>query len=191
MIGRYGRDGISLAAAREKYIDARRAVKDGRSPAQDRQREKRRLKEAKSFGRFSETWFAGATMADSTKAMRRAIYDRDIAPTFRRRLLHEIKPEDPRQLCLKVKERGAPATAIHVRDIVKQVFAFAILHGEEDLRSEFPLSAAVAVRCRCPDVAGDLQQDYSRRCREGAERRTASGAFHRSRPSANRLDPAQ
>lgn len=130
VIGRYGRDGISLAAAREKCIDARRAVKDGRSPAQERQREKRRLKEAKSFGRFSETWFAGATMADSTKAMRRAIYDRDIAPTFRRRLLHEIEPEDLRQLCLKVKERGAPATAIHVRDIVKQVFAFAILHGE-------------------------------------------------------------
>jgi integrase len=30
-----------------------------------------------------------------------------------------------------VKDRGAPATAIHVRDIVKQIFAFAILHGEK------------------------------------------------------------
>jgi integrase len=30
-----------------------------------------------------------------------------------------------------VKERGAPATAIHVRDIVKQIYAFAILHGEK------------------------------------------------------------
>ncbi len=29
-----------------------------------------------------------------------------------------------------MKARGAPATAIHVRDIVKQVYAFAILHGE-------------------------------------------------------------
>ena len=28
-------------------------------------------------------------------------------------------------------ERGAPATAVHIRDIVKQVFAFAILHGEK------------------------------------------------------------
>ncbi|SDV48720.1 Phage integrase family protein [Chitinasiproducens palmae] len=33
-------------------------------------------------------------------------------------------------LCNKVKARGAPATAIHIRDIVKQVYAFAILHGE-------------------------------------------------------------
>jgi integrase len=30
-----------------------------------------------------------------------------------------------------VKDRGAPATAIHVRDIVKQVFGFAILRGEK------------------------------------------------------------
>ena len=28
-------------------------------------------------------------------------------------------------------DRGAPATAIHVRDIVKQIYGFAILHGEQ------------------------------------------------------------
>lgn len=37
--------------------------------------------------------------------------------------------DDLRSLCRKVKDRGAPATAIHVRDIVKQIYAFAILHG--------------------------------------------------------------
>lgn len=30
-----------------------------------------------------------------------------------------------------MKARGAPATAVHVRDIVKQIDAFAILHGEK------------------------------------------------------------
>lgn len=30
-----------------------------------------------------------------------------------------------------MKARGAPATAVHIRDIVKQVYAFAILHGEK------------------------------------------------------------
>lgn len=34
-------------------------------------------------------------------------------------------------MCNKVKARGAPATAVHIRDIVKQVYAFAILHGEK------------------------------------------------------------
>ena len=33
--------------------------------------------------------------------------------------------------CLSIVERGAPATAIHVRDIVKQIYGYAILHGEK------------------------------------------------------------
>jgi len=70
-------------------------------------------------------------MAESTRAMRRSIYERDILPTFRNRLLTEITPEDLRAMCDKVKARGAPATAVHVRDIVKLVFAFAKLHGEK------------------------------------------------------------
>ncbi|WEF23410.1 hypothetical protein PXD02_11365 [Paracoccus sp. S3-43] len=70
-------------------------------------------------------------MADSTRAMRRSIFERDILPTFRRRLLSEITPDDLRSLCAKVKQRGAPATAVHVRDIVKLVCAFAILRGEK------------------------------------------------------------
>lgn len=130
-LGRYGASGLSLARAREKLIDARRAISEGRSPAQEKQREKRRLQEAKSFGEFGERWLQEAKMADSTRAMRRSIFERDILPAFRNRLLPEILPEDLRALCAKVKERGAPATAVHVRDIVKLVFAFAILHGEK------------------------------------------------------------
>ncbi len=130
-LGRYGTAGLSLARAREKLIDARRAISEGRSPAQEKQREKRRIQEAKSFGEFGERWLQEARMADSTRAMRRSIFERDILPAFRNRLLPEILPEDLRGLCAKVKERGAPATAVHVRDIVKLVFAFAILHGEK------------------------------------------------------------
>lgn len=130
-LGRYGPEGLSLARAREKLIDVKRAILEGRSPAQEKQHEKRRLKEARRFGEFGEKWFQEARMADSTRAMRRSIYERDILPTFRNRLLTEITPDDLRAMCAKVKERGAPATAVHVRDIVKLVFAFAILHGEK------------------------------------------------------------
>jgi integrase len=130
-LGRYGPDGLSLARAREKLIDAKRAISEGRSPAQEKQHDKRRLKEAKRFGEFGEKWFQESRMADSTRAMRRSIYERDILPTFRNRLLTEITPDDLRMMCGKVKERGAPATAVHVRDLVKLIFAFAILHGEK------------------------------------------------------------
>ncbi len=110
-LGRYGPAGLSLARAREKLIDAKRAISEGRSPAQEKQREKRRIKEAKSFGQFGERWLQEARMADSTRAMRRSIFERDILPAFRNRLLTEILPEDLRGLCAKVKERGAPAAA--------------------------------------------------------------------------------
>jgi integrase len=79
---------------------------------------------------MTERWLADARMADSTRAMRKHIIDRDILPVFQNRKLKEVTPDDLRALCNKVKARGAPATAIHVRDIVKQVYAFAILHGE-------------------------------------------------------------
>jgi integrase len=130
-IGKYGPSGLSLARARERCLDARRAVAEGLSPAQEKQREKRRVLEAKSFGEFGERWFKEAPMADSTRAMRRSIFERDLLPTFRNRLLSEITPDDLRALCAKIKGRGAPATAIHVRDILKQIYGFAILHGEK------------------------------------------------------------
>ncbi len=130
-IGRYGPDGLSLARARERCLEARRAVADGRSPSQEKQRQKRRLAEAKTFGEFTVRWAAEARMADSTRSMRKSILDRDILPVFQNRLLTEITADDLRDLCNKVKGRGAPATAIHVRDIVKQVYGFAILHGEK------------------------------------------------------------
>ncbi|MGV1764056.1 tyrosine-type recombinase/integrase [Rhizobium rhizogenes] len=130
-IGRYGAGDLSLARARERLIDGKRMISEGVSPAHEKQREKRRQKEAKSFGEFGERWLQEAKMADSTRAMRRAVFERDILPTFRNRLLTEISPNDLRAMCSKVKERGAPATAVHVRDIVKLVYAFAILHGEK------------------------------------------------------------
>lgn len=129
-IGRYGPSGLSLARAREKCLDARRLVADGLSPAHEKQRDKGRILEAKSFGQFGERWMKEAPMADSTRAMRRVIFERDLLPPFRNRLLTEITPDDLRALCAKVKERGAPATAIHVRDILEQIYGFAILHGE-------------------------------------------------------------
>lgn len=130
-IGRYGPDGVSLAEAREQCVAARKMVATGQSPAQDKQREKRRILASQTFGAVGKRWFKEARMADSTRSMRKAIFDRDILPLWKNRLLTEITPDDLRALCNKVKDRGAPATAIHVRDIVKQIYGFAILQGQK------------------------------------------------------------
>jgi len=130
-LGKYSPSDLSLARAREKCIDAKRLIAEGQSPALAKQREKRRIKEAKSFGEFGEKWLKVAAMADSTRAMRRSIFERELLPYWKNRLLPEITPGDLRDHCLKIVDRGAPATAIHVRDILKQIYAFAILHGEK------------------------------------------------------------
>ena len=70
-------------------------------------------------------------MADTTRSVRRSIVVRDILPAFKERLLSEVTADDLRALCMRVKERGAPATAVHLRDIVKQIYAYANLHGEK------------------------------------------------------------
>jgi hypothetical protein len=103
-------------------------VEEGKSPALEKQRAKRRLKEAKSLGAWGERWLTEAQMAESTRAIRHAIFERDILPKWRHRL-PEIAPDDLRAHCTAIVERGAPATAIHVRDIVKQIYGFAKLKG--------------------------------------------------------------
>ena len=129
VIGRYGRGGISLALAREKCLDARKLVADGVSPARNKRKERQRIAGAQRFGEYAEKWIEEVELAESTRAMRKTILARDVIPEFKNLLLEEITAEDLRVLCNKVKARGAPATAIHVRDIVKQIFANAILHG--------------------------------------------------------------
>ena len=127
-LGSYGPAGLALAKAREKVIDAKRMIAEGVSPALEKQRAKRRLQQARSFEHVAQRWMDHAPMADSTRNMRRSIFNREILPQWRNRLLNEITPNDLRAHCKTIVDRGAPATAVHVRDIVKQIYAYAILH---------------------------------------------------------------
>ena len=101
-VGRYGtKDGVSLLMACERCTEARKAIAEGLSPSQEKQREKRRMSEAKTFGEFTNRWLEDARMAETTKAMRKSIIDRNILPVFRNRLLAEIGPEDLRNPCAR------------------------------------------------------------------------------------------
>ena len=105
-IGRYGYGGISLAAARGKLLQAKQLLRDGISPALQKRREKARGPETKTFGDHATQWLYGATMAESTRAMRKSVLNRDILPNFSKRLLSEVRAEDLRALCMRVKDRG-------------------------------------------------------------------------------------
>jgi hypothetical protein len=70
-IGRYGtKDGISLLMARERCMEARKAIAEDQSPSQEKQREKRRMAEAKTFEEFTNRWLEETRMADIPNTVR-------------------------------------------------------------------------------------------------------------------------
>lgn len=130
-IGKYGADGINLAEARERLMIARKQVSEGISPATEKRAERNKIRNADRFCVFAEKYLADVQLADSTKALRVATYERDIKDTFGNRLMTEITADEIRSHCEKIKERGAPSTAIFVRDLIANVYRYAIQRGHK------------------------------------------------------------
>ena len=126
-IGRYPE--LPLTQAREALIEARRQIRDGISPARAKADGKQGRRDTVTFGGHAALWLENAGLAESTKAMRKSILDRDILPVLGKRLLEEIRPSELMALCDRIKARGAPATAVHTREIVGQVYRYAIGRG--------------------------------------------------------------
>lgn len=129
--GQYGIGGITLAEAREMLNQAKRMIASGKSPAKEKARAKSHDKGSKTFGDWAEKWLSGAEMADSTRDMRRSCYQRELKRPFGSMLLSEINHDDLRTLCEKIVDRGAPATAVHSREIVMRVFRWAQERGQD------------------------------------------------------------
>ncbi|HGM6983697.1 TPA: tyrosine-type recombinase/integrase [Serratia marcescens] len=128
-IGRYGADGITLAEARDELNTAKKMVEAGQSPAALKRDGIMQIKGADNFSDYTVAYMKHVRLADSTRAMKQAVIDRDILPTLGKKLLHEITTPMLRALCDKIVDRGARATAIQVREIVGAVFTHAIDRG--------------------------------------------------------------
>jgi hypothetical protein len=131
VLGRYGAGGLTLAEAREKLGAARKLVAEGLSPTQHKRRQKLRQAGEEPFGEWAERWLINYRMAESTRDMRRSVYERDLQRPFGKMQLHEISHEELRALCDKIVARGAPATAVHAREIVMLIFRYAGQRGHE------------------------------------------------------------
>lgn len=94
--GCYGVGGITLAEARQRLHEAKRMIGNGRSPAREKARTKEKDADAKSFDDWAQKWLRGYEMADSTRDMRQACYDRELKGPFGNKLLHEITHDDLR-----------------------------------------------------------------------------------------------
>ncbi|WP_417282887.1 tyrosine-type recombinase/integrase [Comamonas sp.] len=130
-IGAYGIGGITLAEARAKQLLAKKLVQEGVSPAREKIRTRAREVSAGTFSEWAVKWLKGHKMADSTRDMRRSVYERDLKTRFGKLQLREISSEDVRSMANAIVARGAPATAIHAREIVLLVFRYAIERGQK------------------------------------------------------------
>ena len=130
-LGRYGPGGITLSEARERFNEAKKMVAAGKSPAREKSRDKARVKDAETFAAWAEKWLRGYQMADSTRDMRTSVYTRELKKQFGNQKLAEITHEDLRALTDAIVDRGAPATAVHAREVVLQIYRWAIERGQK------------------------------------------------------------
>ena len=130
VLGRYGPDGITLGEARNKVNEAKQLIAAGKSPAKEKSRGKARVNAGETFGAWADRWLTDHKVADSTRDMRRSVYVRDVQPRFEKAKLDEVTHEDVRKMADAIVARGAPATAVHAREIVLLVYRFAILKGQ-------------------------------------------------------------
>lgn len=124
-IGKYGADGISLAEAREQLNAAKKLIASGESPAAAKKYGKLQAAGVERLEQFIIRYMNHARLADSTRAMRKSIIDRDIVPELGKKLMTEITTLMVRELCNKIVERGGRATAVQVRDIISYVYRYA------------------------------------------------------------------
>lgn len=129
--GRYSADGITLAEARAELIEAKRLLNVGISPASKKRDGIESKKIGTVFKDYTVNFLNDAQYADSTRAMKEAIIEKEIYPVFGKLQLEEITTPRLRALCEKIKDRGAKATALQVREIVGSVFTYAIDRGYE------------------------------------------------------------
>lgn len=83
------------------------------------------------FDAWAEKWLRGYQMVGLTHDMRQSVYECEPRPQFGNQILKEINHEDLRTLTDAIVECGAPATAVPSREIVIQVFRWAIQRGQK------------------------------------------------------------
>lgn len=125
VIGQYGRDGISLAEAREELIAAKKLLKAGQSPAAAKRDGIKKIRGAETFAVHTDSYMKHVILADSTRAMKQAVIDRDILPVLGNKMMAEITTSMVRDLCDRIVERGGRATAVQVREIISSVYRHA------------------------------------------------------------------
>lgn len=125
VIGQYGRDGITLAEAREELNAAKKLLKSGQSPAAAKRDGIKKIRGAETFAVHTDSYMKHVVLAESTRSMKQAVIERDIMPVLGNKMMAEITTGMVRDLCDKIVDRGGRATAVQAREIISSVYRYA------------------------------------------------------------------
>lgn len=125
VIGQYGRDGITLAEAREELNAAKKLLKSGQSPSAAKRDGIKKIRGAETFAVHTDSYMKHVVLAESTRSMKQAVIERDIMPVLGNKMMAEITTGMVRDLCDRIVDRGGRATAVQAREIISSVYRYA------------------------------------------------------------------
>jgi integrase len=110
---------VTLLQARRAHLEAKALVREGQRPAASKQRAGDTLAGFAPF--YIETLPEGTYKHET-----RRILDKDVLPLWGARRLSEINAGDVVSLTDRIKARGAPYTALCVRNVLRRLYGLAI-----------------------------------------------------------------
>ncbi|MFZ2289230.1 MAG: integrase arm-type DNA-binding domain-containing protein, partial [Halopseudomonas yangmingensis] len=136
---------VTLSEARERSEAARKLVKQGINPAQQRQLDRiRKASEAKNtFEIVAKEWLQTKDWEDVTKNRRLDMLERVVFPSIGSMPVREITPTHVLDILQKTAKRGAPTVAAEARRTMSAVFEFAVATLRADSDPVWPVRKAL------------------------------------------------
>lgn len=130
MLGTY--PDVTLAKARERRDEARRLLVDGRDPSAERRatKEEERSEDA-TFEVIAPEWFEKFSAVWSPLHRETIVsrLERDILGWIGKRQIAEVTAPELLEALRRVEKRGAVETAHRIKEIIGQIFRFAVATG--------------------------------------------------------------
>ena len=136
---------VSLAEARDKCEEARKLVKQGINPVQNRQLErfKREQDSANTFEAVAKEWLALKDWEDITKKRRLDMLERVVFPSIGKLPVRDITPAHILAILTKTVKRGAPTVAAEAKRTMSGIFELAVATLRADNDPVWPVRKAL------------------------------------------------
>lgn len=138
---------ISLQEARTLHQAARALVAAGFHPAHERarQRSDQAARNVETFRALAEDWIAEKQRGWSPYYAKQVVsyFTRDVYPKIGKRPIRSITPGDVLAIVRAIADRGAEAAAILVRQLLSQVFTYAIRNLRADMDPAHAVRGAI------------------------------------------------